>query len=191
MGSANHSRVALPFRVVFQPCDGGTFSAGRAQLYSEPVMLPMWPFNRRVVAHRTFGQIRPVRSDQFWKASVRVESLHEPIELQIRAGEEGPSAAQEKQFDLLRTHFRKVLHAALRSLHQEYQRVVKAQPGVEWPAVSSLKEQLRATPLDAIWLEDAAGTRLVLSFRAAVDREQHFHIFFHHWKVVSAAAERF
>ena len=153
-------------------------------------MLPMWPFNRRTVDHRTFGQILPIRNGQFWKATVSFESLHK-LDLQIKAGEEGPTEAQEKLYTLLQSHFRKVLTMALRSLHGEYGRVRQAQPQVNWPAVSSLKEQLRATPLDGIWLEDSQGSRFVLTFRAEIDREQHFHIFFHHWKVESVASERF
>ena len=43
----------------------------------------MWPFNRRAVAHRTFGQIHPVRNGRFWKAQVSFEALKDPVELQI------------------------------------------------------------------------------------------------------------
>jgi len=151
----------------------------------------MWPFNRRTVAHRTFGQIHPVRNGRFWKAKVSFESLREPVELQINAAEEGPAEAQEKLYLLLQSHFRKVLQVALRSVHAEYQRASKAQPQVKWPVVSNLKEQLHATPLDGVWLEDNLGHRFVLSFRAKADKEQHFHVFFHHWKVESVASERF
>ena len=84
-----------------------------------------------------------------------------------------------------------MLHVALKALHGEYQRVTKAQPQVKWPPVTSLKEQLRVTPLEKVWLDDGPGTRFVLSFQAKVDKEQHFHVFFHHWKVESAASERF
>jgi len=151
----------------------------------------MWPFNRRAVAHRTFGQIHPVRNGRFWKAQVSFEALKDPVELQINAGDKGPAEAQEKLYLLLQSHFRKVLQVALRSLHVEYQRVCKAQPGVQWPVVSNLKEQLHATPMKGVWLEDTHGHRFVLSFRADIDKEQHFHVFFHHWKVESVASERF
>jgi hypothetical protein len=151
----------------------------------------MWPFNRRSVAHRTFGQIHPVRNGKFWKAQVSFESLKDPVELQINAGDQGPAEAQEKLYLLIQSHFRKVLQVALKSVHVEFQRVSRAQPAVPWPVVSSLKEQLCATPLTGVWLEDSQGHRFVLSFRAEVDKEQHFHVFFHHWKVESVAAERF
>ena len=119
------------------------------------------------------------------------EALKDPVELQINAGDKGPAEAQEKLYLLLQSHFRKVLQVALRSLHVEYQRVCKAQPGVQWPVVSNLKEQLHATPMKGVWLEDTHGHRFVLSFRADIDKEQHFHVFFHHWKVESVASERF
>ena len=62
---------------------------------------------------------------------------------------------------------------------------------MKWPVVASLREQLLVTPLDRIWLDDSHGHRFVLSFKADVDNEQHFHVFFHHWKVESIASERF
>ena len=153
-------------------------------------MLPMWPFNRLSVPHPTFGRIHPVRNGRFWQAKVELESMRKAVDLQINAGEGGPTEAQEKLFLRLQAHFRDVLQAALKSLHGEYQRVVKAQPQIDWPAVASLKEQLHVTPLDQVWLDDSAGTRFVLSFRAGSDKEHHFHVFFHHWKVQSVASER-
>ena len=83
-------------------------------------MIPMWPFNRRSVTHRTFGKIHPVRNGRFWKAMVPFEAARAEVELQINAGDEGPTDAQEKLYLLLRTHDRKVLQTALKAMHAEY-----------------------------------------------------------------------
>src|SRR4051794_21406976 len=102
-------------------------------------MLPVWPFTRRSIRHRTFGKLRPIRNGRFWRARVPIQPDGGAVEVRI-AGADGPTDAQERLYLQLATHYPKVLKVALGAVHREYQRLTAAQPQLKWPAVSAPQE---------------------------------------------------
>ena len=153
-------------------------------------MLPLWPFQRRSIRHRTFGKLRPVRNGNFWQGRLALQPNAEDVELHISAGEAGPSAAQEKLYLQLAKHYPKLMDVALAALHGEYQRVTAAQPQLKWPPAHDVETLRRLTPLGRVWLDDAHGHKFVLSFDHGHDKEHEFHVFFKNWKLESVASER-
>lgn len=155
-------------------------------------MLAVWPFKRRSIRHRTFGTLRPVRNGQFWQAKLPLEPrpAASPVEVQISAGADGPTEAQENLYLQLAKHYPKILAVALKAVHREYQRVVAAQPQLKWPQARGAADLRRLTPLGRVWLDDAHGHKFVLSFAHDHDKEHEFHVFFRNWKLESVASER-
>ena len=151
-------------------------------------MLTLWPFSRRI-RHRTFGDLRPARNGQFWRARVPLAPAGRPVEVHI-SGADGPTEAQEKLYLQLTAHLPKVLKVALNAVHREYHRVTAAQPQLKWPRVSAPQDLLRLVPLHGIWLDDGNGHKFVLSFQHKADKDQEFHVFFKNWKLESVSAER-
>ena len=152
-------------------------------------MLPVWPFNRRSIRHRTFGRLRPTRKGKFWRTRMAMPHAGRDVEVHIN-GEQGPTDAQEKLYLQIAQHYPKVMKAALGALHREYQRVTVAQPQLKWPLAEAPQDLLRLVPLNGIWLDDGHGHKFVLSFQHEHDKEQEFHVFFKNWKLESVTAER-
>lgn len=155
--------------------------------------MPVWPFKRRSIRHRTFGRMRPARGGRFWQARVPFQPAGREVEIHITAAQPsgaGPTEAQEHLYRQLAHHYPSILRVALVALHREYKRVMVAQPQLHWPAAAGPHDLLHLAPLDRIWIDDTHGHRFVLSFQHRKDKEHEFHVFFRNWKLESVASER-
>ena len=149
--------------------------------------------NRRVLNHPTFGPLKSVRENKFWRGRIAFAPAGRRVWLAITAtaGQSGPTEQQEQLYDELSARYRAILPRALDALHREYQRVSKTSlPATRFPAAAEPADLLRLVPLDEIWLDDATGRRFALSFQSRRHKDHDFHVFFNDWEVESVAAER-
>lgn len=153
-------------------------------------MLPVWPFSTRSIRHRTFGKLKPIRNGKYWRARIALPQSVKPVDVQINAGQSGPTADQEGLFLRLAAQYPSVFSSALQAVHTEYQRVRLSQPQLKWPAAEDLSALEYLTPLDSIWLDDHLGEQFVFSFGHRHDKDHSFHVFFEGGRVKSVASER-
>jgi len=153
-------------------------------------MLPVWPFSKRSIRHRTFGRMKSVRNGKYWRARVALAPSVTPVDVQISAGQHGPTADQEGLFLRLTAHYPSVVNRALQAVHTEYQRVRSSQPQLKWPAAEDLSALAILAPLNSIWLDDHRGEQFMLSFGHRHDKDHAFHVFFEGDRVKSVASER-
>jgi hypothetical protein len=153
-------------------------------------MLPVWPFRSRSIRHRTFGMLKPIRNGHFWRGRMPLPHAAKSVELHISGGSDGPTPEQESLFLRLAGEYPAVYETALRAVHQEYQRVLRQQPQLKWPAAADARDLEHLTPLDRIWFDDAPGRQFVLSFAHSRDEEHAFYVFFKDGKFTSVASER-